>query len=248
MLDLIIPNWPAPNWIKAYSTTRLGGFSHAPYNSLNIAMHVGDNLNSVSKNRLLLQNNLHLKEPIIWLEQAHGNHVISADHPISRLTADAIYSKKEQTVCAIQTADCLPLLICSSSSYCVAAVHAGWKGLSKGIIENTIEALALPSKKDLLVWLGPAIGPQAFVVGEQVFHSFVDKDPAAKIAFHPIGNKKWQANLYTLAQQRLHKLGITSIYGGNYCTFSNPTRFFSFRRDQITGRMLSLIWIALPII
>lgn len=246
MIDLIIPDWPAPNWIKAYSTTRQGGFSHAPYDSLNIASHVGDNFNDVSKNRLLLYKNLHLKGPIIWLELAHGDHAISADHPISCLEADAIYSKKKQTVCAIQTADCLPLLICSSNSFCVAAVHAGWKGLSKGIIENTIEALDLPTKKEILVWLGPAIGPQAFVVGEQVFHSFVDKDQAAKIAFHPIGNKKWQANLYILAQQRLQKLGITSIYGGNYCTFSDSDRFFSFRRDQITGRMLSLIWINLP--
>lgn len=243
MLDLIIPDWPAPSWIKAYSTTRLGGFSHAPYNSLNIATHVGDNLDDVSKNRLLLQNNLHLKEPIIWLKQVHGNKAISADHPISSFAADAIYSKKEQTICAIQTADCLPLLICSSSSYCIAAIHAGWKGLNKGIIENTIETLDIPTN-DILAWLGPAIGPQAFTVGEEVFHSFIDKDPTDKIAFQPIGNKQWQANLYKLAQQRLHKLGITSIYGGNYCSFSDSTRFFSFRRDQITGRMLSLIWIA----
>jgi purine-nucleoside/S-methyl-5'-thioadenosine phosphorylase / adenosine deaminase len=245
MLDLIIPNWPAPHWIKAYTTTRVGGFSHAPYTSLNIATHVGDNLNDVSKNRYLLQNNLHLKKPIIWLEQVHGNTAISADHPINSLAADAIYSKKKQTVCAVQTADCLPLLVCSSSSYCVAAIHAGWKGLSNGIIENTIEALALPPG-DILVWLGPAIGPQAFIVGEQVFQSFIDKDQAAKVAFQSMGNKQWQANLYTLAQQRLHKLGIVSIYGNNYCTFSDSTRFFSFRRDQITGRMLSLIWINLP--
>lgn len=245
MLDLIIPDWPAPHWIKAYTTTRLGGFSHVPYHSLNIAMHVGDNLEDVSKNRQLLQHNLHLKAPIIWLEQAHGNKAISADHPISNLVADAIYSKKKQTVCAIQTADCLPLLVCSSNRYCVAAIHAGWKGLSKGIIENTIEALDLPAS-DILVWLGPAIGPQAFVVGEEVFHTFIDKDPDAEIAFQSIGDKKWQANLYKLAQQRLHKLGITSIYGGRYCTFSDSTCFFSFRRNPITGRMLSLIWINLP--
>lgn len=245
MLDLIIPDWPAPHWIKAYTTTRLGGFSHAPYNSLNIAMHVGDDLDNVSKNRHLLQNNLHLKSPITWLEQVHGNVAISADHPISSLQADAIYSKTAQTVCAVQTADCLPLLIYSSSSYCVAAIHAGWKGLSNGIIETTIDALAL-SPSDTLVWLGPAIGPQAFVVGEEILHSFTDEDPAAEAAFQLIGNKQWQANLYQLAQQRLHKLGITSIYGGNYCTYSDSTRFFSFRRDKITGRMLSLIWINQP--
>lgn len=244
MLDLIIPDWPAPHWIKAYTTTRMAGFSHVPYNSFNIAAHVGDNMNDVSKNRQLLKKNLHLKKPITWLEQVHGNIAISADHPITSLRADAIYSKTAQTVCAVQTADCLPLLVCSSSSYCVAAIHAGWKGLSNGIIETTINALVLPPS-DILVWLGPAIGPQAFIVGEAVFQSFMDNDQAAEIAFQSIGNNLWQANLYKLAQQRLNKLGITSIYGGNYCTFSDKLRFFSYRRDQITGRMLSLIWINL---
>lgn len=245
MLDLIIPDWPAPHWVKAYTTTRIGGFSRAPYNSLNTATHVGDNLNDVSKNRRLLQKNLHLKKSIIWLKQIHRNTAISADHLIDNLEADAIYSRTEQTVCAVQTADCLPLLVCCSSSYCVAAIHAGWKGLSTGIIETTINTLTLPPS-DILAWLGPAIGPQAFIVGEEVFQTFIDNDPAAISAFQSIGNKKWCANLYKLAQQRLQKLGITSIYGGNYCTFSDKRRFFSYRRDQITGRMLSLIWINLP--
>lgn len=245
MLDLITAEWPAPHWIKAYTTTRVGGFSLAPYNSLNIAAHVGDNLDSVSKNRQLLQKDLHLKKPIIWLEQVHGNIAISADHPISSLRADAIYSKAAQTVCTVQTADCLPLLVCCSSSYCVAAIHAGWKGLSNGIIETTIDALALPPS-DILVWLGPAIGPQAFIVGEEVFQSFMDNDPAAEAAFQHIESKQWRANLYKLAQQRLSKLGITSVYGGDYCTFSDKLRFFSYRRDHVTGRMLSLIWINLP--
>ncbi len=245
MLDLIIPDWPAPSWIKAYTTTRVGGFSHAPYNSLNIATHVGDNLVNVSKNRQLLQKNLYLKKPIIWLKQIHGNTAISADRPIDNLAADAIYSRKEQTVCAVQTADCLPLLVCSFSNYCIAAIHAGWKGLSNGIIETTIDALAL-SPNDILVWLGPAIGAQNFIVGEEVFQSFMNKDQAAEIAFKPIASNLWQANLYKLAQQQLHKLGITSIFGGNYCTFTDSHHFFSYRREQITGRMLSLIWINLP--
>lgn len=244
MLDLIIPDWPAPHWVKAYTTTRKGGFSRAPYNSLNIATHVGDNLHDVSKNQELLKKNLYLKKPIVWLEQIHGNTVISADNPLDSFAADAIYSKTKQTVCAVQTADCLPLLVCSSSSYCVAAIHAGWKGLSNDIIENTINTLDLPPS-DILVWLGPAIGPQAFIVGEEVFQSFVSKDQIAEIAFQPLENKQWQANLYKLAQLRLSKLGINSIYGGNYCTFSDKLRFFSFRRDRITGRMLSLIWINL---
>ncbi|WP_342219767.1 peptidoglycan editing factor PgeF [Rickettsiella endosymbiont of Miltochrista miniata] len=245
MLDLITPDWPAPHWVKAYTTTRTGGFSQTPYNSLNIAVHVGDNLDDVSKNRQLLQKNFHLKKSITWLEQIHGKVAISADHPNTSLQADAVYSKTAQTVCAVQTADCLPLLVCSSSSYCIAAIHAGWKGLSSGIIETTIDALSLPPS-DILVWLGPAISPQAFIVGEEVFRSFMDKDQTAESAFQPIENNLWHANLYKLAQQRLHKLGITSIYGGNYCTFSDKLRFFSYRRDHITGRMLSLIWINLP--
>ena len=244
MLDLIIPDWPAPHWVKAYTTSRIGGFSHAPYNSLNIAIHVGDDLDDVSNNRQLLQKSLHLKKPIIWLNQIHGNNIISADYPINSLEADAIYSRTEKTVCAVQTADCLPLLICCSSSYCVAAIHAGWKGLSAGIIETTIDTLALPPN-DTLVWLGPAIGPKAFIVGEEVLQTFIDNDPIAISAFQPLGNKQWQASLYKLAQQRLQKLGITTLYGGNYCTFSDKRRFFSYRRDQITGRMLSLIWINL---
>lgn len=242
MLDLLIPRWPAPHWIKAYTTTRYGGFSQAPFDSLNVGLHVGDNPDCVLKNRRRLQSSLGLKKQLLWLEQVHGNTVISADHPINTLVADAIYSKKEHTVCAVQTADCLPLLICSISSYCIAAVHAGWKGLSNSVIENAILALGC-HPRDLLVWLGPAIGPQAFIVGEDVVEAFIEKDQAAQSAFHVIDNNKWRANLYKLAKQRLHKLGIDTVYGGEYCTYTDLKRFFSYRRDQVTGRMLSFIWI-----
>jgi YfiH family protein len=242
MLDLITPDWPAPHLIKAYTTTRTGGFSHFPFDSLNMGIQVGDNLDCITKNRQLIQTTFGLKKPIIWLEQMHGNKAISADLPINTCTADAIYSRKTHTVCAVQTADCLPLLLCSSSGHCVAAIHAGWKGLSSGIVENTIDALAL-KPSDILAWLGPAIGPQAFVVGEEVFQAFSEKDPVAESAFHYMGNRQWLANLYKLARQRLHKLGIDSVFGGNYCTFTDNKRFFSYRRDQITGRMLSFIWI-----
>lgn len=246
MLNLITPNWPAPRWIKAYTTTRLGGFSHRPYDSFNIATHVGDNLKNVIKNRQLLQTYLNLKKPITWLNQVHGNGVISADHPINNLSADAIYSRTTQTVCAVQTADCLPLLVCSPHYYCVAAVHAGWRGLYNGIIEATVHALALPPR-DILVWLGPAIGAHAYIVGEEVFQAFVNKNRATETAFQPLKSKpkRWYANLYQLAQQHLHQLGITAIYGSNYCTYSDKSHFFSYRRNKITGRMLSLIWINL---
>lgn len=245
MLNLINPNWAAPDWVKAYTTTRYGGFSPVPFDSLNLSLHVGDNPDCVIKNRQLLQNYLGLTSQLIWLKQVHGNTAISADSTLNHSPiGDAIYSKKSHTVCAVQTADCLPLLVCSPINYCIAAIHAGWKGLNNGIIENTINDLEC-STKDLLVWLGPAIGPQAFVVGEDVLQTFLEKDPTAQTAFHALGNKRWLANLYMLARQRLHNLGIDKIYGGNYCTFTEPKRFFSYRRNQVTGRMLSLIWINL---
>lgn len=246
MLELIHPNWPAPAWVHAYTTTRYGGFSPAPFDSLNLAMHVGDNTDCVTKNRQLLQNFLGLTESLIWLNQVHGNTVISADTTLtSNPTGDAIYSKKSNTVCAILTADCLPLLVCSPIDFCVVAIHAGWKGLNNNIIEKTIFALACPPR-NLLVWLGPAIGPQAFVVGREVLQTFIEKDPATQTAFHSIGNNRWLANLYILATQRLRQLGIDKIYGGNYCTFTDHKRFFSYRRNKITGRMLSLIWLQDP--
>lgn len=246
MLNLIIPNWPAPKWIKAYTTTRLGGFSHPPYDSFNVATHVGDNLKNVIKNRQLLQTQFNLKKPIIWLNQKHRNRVISADSFVN-LDADAIYSRSPQTICAVQTADCLPLLICSPSYLCVAAIHAGWRGLHQGIIEKTIQAFDLPPQ-DILVWLGPAIGPHAFTVGEEVFEAFVNKDPITEKAFKPLKNNstQWHANLYQLAKRQLCQLGITAIYGGHYCTYSDKYHFFSYRRNHITGRMLNFIWINLP--
>ncbi len=243
MLDLIIPDWPAPPWIKAFTTTRRGGFSHPPFDSLNLSLLVGDKHSAVTKNHQLLKTSLGLTKEPFWLKQVHGTKIISANASPSNSEADAIYSHEPQVVCAVQTADCLPLLVCSRTRhYCIAAIHAGWKGLAAGIIENSIQALDCPTA-DLLVWLGPAIGPQAFVVGEEVIMTFTDKHPEAKTAFQQINSNKWLANVYQLAKQRLHKLGINAIYGGKYCTYMNKEQFFSFRRDKVTGRMASLIWI-----
>lgn len=241
MLDFILPDWPAPPWIKAVTTTRQGGFSAAPFDSLNLGQTVGDNLDCVLKNQTLLKKSLGLTQDPLWLKQIHGIRVISANHTTDR-AADAVYTNEPQSVCAVLTADCLPLLVCSKTRHCVAAIHAGWKGLAAGVIENSIKALACPPE-DLLAWLGPAIGPQAFVVGEDVFSQFVKKSPELKVAFEEIGNKKWLANLYQLAKQHLNKLGIDAIYGGQHCTYTNKAQFFSFRRDKITGRQASLIWL-----
>lgn len=244
MLKFIIPEWPAPCWIKAVTTTRIGGFSHPPFASLNLSFATGDNPNYVHKNRQLLKRTLNLlgTHSITWLKQVHGNNAISANTTLSNPIADAIYSKEPQVVCAVLTADCLPLLVCSRTQHCIAAIHAGWKGLAAGIIENCINALDCPAN-DLLIWLGPAIGPQAFIVKEEVVNLFLEKDPKANTAFQRIGNQQWLANLYQLAKQRLRKLGINAIYGGNHCTYTNKLQFYSFRRDKLTGRMASLIWI-----
>ena len=241
MLDLIIPDWPAPSWIKAFTTTRHGGFSHPPFDSLNLSPYVGDNHHSVVQNHQLLKNLLGLTNDPLWLKQVHGTKVISAN-VASDLVADAVYSHEPQVVCAVQTADCLPILVCNRTHYGVAAIHAGWKGLAAGIIENSIQALDSPPT-DLIAWLGPAIGSQAFVVGEEVITAFIEKSPTASAAFQRIGNKHWLANLYQLAKLRLHSLGIRAIYGGKHCTYTNKEQFFSFRRDKVTGRMASLIWI-----
>lgn len=241
MLDLITPDWPAPSWVKAATTTRRGGFSNPPYDSFNLSVYVGDNSDDVAQNHQLLKNTMGLIKDPLWLKQTHGTKIILANTS-SNLMADAIYSYEPQVICAVQTADCLPLLVCSRTRYCVAAIHAGWKGLAAGIIENSIQALDCPTT-ELLVWLGPAIGPQAFIVEKDVITAFTEKDPEAKMAFQRIDSQHWLANLYQLAKRRLHSLGIKAIYGGAYCTYTNKDQFFSFRRDKVTGRMASLIWI-----
>ncbi|MES2998253.1 MAG: peptidoglycan editing factor PgeF [Pseudomonadota bacterium] len=243
MLALITPDWPAPPWIKAATTTRRGGFSDPPFDSLNLSLTVGDNPDSVIQNQKLLKSSLGLPKNPLWLKQVHGNKAVSANSALIDLVADATYSQESHVVCAVQTADCLPLLVCSRTRYCIAAIHAGWKGLASGIIENSIKSLDC-SADDLLVWLGPAIGPQAFVVGAEVVKAFIEKDHEAKAAFRQIGNNHWQANLYQLAKRRLAILGVKAIYGGNYCTYTDKDQFFSFRRDKVTGRMASLIWIS----
>jgi YfiH family protein len=181
-------------------------------------------------------------EPI-WLTQTHSTIAVEAIPEHAEQTADASYTDTVNRVCVVLTADCLPLLICNSRGTKVAAIHAGWRGLAGGIIENTLEKLALPGS-ELLVWLGPAIGPQKFEVGNDVYDAFIAQDESARMAFIPKAHDKWLANLYLLATQRLNKLGVTAIYGGDYCTHTQSDLFFSYRRDHgKTGRMASAIWI-----
>jgi len=244
---LILPDWPAPPSVHALQTTRLGGFSRVPYDSLNLGLHVGDDAMTVAANRNLL--NLYVPSEPVWLEQVHGTEVVLAEAAGCLPRTDACISRRNNAVCVVMTADCLPVLLCDRAGTVVGVVHAGWRGLADGVIEATVKAMALPGA-ELMAWLGPAIGPQAFEVGAEVREIFLAHNPAANEAFTPHPSPltsntiKYLADLYLLARQRLQALGITQIHGGGFCTYSEPERYYSYRRDGQTGRMASMIWLA----
>lgn len=242
-LASIKPNWPAPANVQALQTIRQGGYSLAPYASLNLALHVKDHAAAVAQNRLLLRDVLP-SEPV-WLNQVHGVTALDAALVQGVPDADASYTRQAGVVCVAMTADCLPVLLCDRAGTVVSAVHAGWRGLCDGVIEAALLKMAV-APSDVLAWLGPAIGPSAFEVGHEVRAQFMQHDEQAALAFKPHADK-WLANLYGLAQQRLNALGVSHIYGGGidqaYCTYSDAQRFFSYRREAITGRMASLIWL-----
>jgi YfiH family protein len=242
MNTFLQPVWPAPKHIKAYTTLRQGGVSPPPYDQFNLADHVGDNRECVKANRTLLKNTLRLPQEPIWIKQTHSTLAIEALPQHTGKEADASFTHTANQICVVQTADCLPLLLCNRQGTHVAAIHAGWRGLLHGIIEETVKALHLPAD-EMLAWLGPAIGPTAFEVGNEVRDAFIKTDAYAVEAFIP-HQDRWLANIYLLAKQRLHRLGIAPIYGGEYCTYSDKEHFFSYRRDgEKTGRMATLIWI-----
>ena len=244
-IAFIQPNWPAPAHICAYASTRLGGVSAAPYDGLNLGAHVNDSTESVRRNRDEFQAKIAMPDTLRWLNQVHGTEVAHLPYELDDvLTADASMTQDVNQVCAVLTADCLPLLLCDKAGTQVAAVHAGWRGLCDGVIEATIHTFANPS--EILVWLGPAIGPQHFEVGSEVREAFILQDPQAELAFQPSldTDSKWLANLYVLAKQRLAAQGVNNVYGGDYCTYEDAQRFFSYRRDGVTGRMASVIWMA----
>jgi len=240
-IDLIVPSWPAPANVRAIQTTRYGGVSASPYDSLNLGDHVADDPLHVAANRQRLQSWLP-SEPV-WMRQVHGRAVVCADKASCLPEADAAYARHSNTVCTVMTADCLPLLLCDRAGTVVAAVHAGWRGLLAGVIEATVQQMAV-APDTLLAWLGPAIGPQAFEVGAEVQQAFVTHDRAAESAFVPHGEGKWFADLYLLGRRRLAEAGVHAVYGGEYCTYRDHQRFFSYRRDGVTGRMASMIWLA----
>lgn len=236
----IIPTWPAPAHVKALQTTRQGGVSAAPYDSLNLGDHVGDNPLAVARNRMLL-NKLLPSEPV-WLEQVHGTLVANADRASCRPQSDACIARHRAAVCVVMTADCLPVLLCDARGSVVGAAHAGWKGLAAGVIETTVLAMGV-APQQLMAWLGPAISQEAFEVGDEVRAAFVEVQPQAASAFIPGQSGKWFADIYALARLRLNAIGISQIYGGDYCTYREREKFFSYRRDGVTGRMGTFIWL-----
>lgn len=241
-MNWIEPDWPAPAKVRALSTTRDGGMSEGPYASLNLGSHVGDSLSAVDQNRALLRNAARLPNEPVWMDQVHGTRVLTlplADGESKQ--ADAAFTATAGQVCTVMTADCLPVLFCSTDGSQVAAAHAGWRGLCDGVLEKTVARFGVAPAR-LMAWMGPAIGPQVFEVGEEVRERFIQFNPAAAMAFQPHGDR-YLANLYLLARQRLLAAGVGAIYGGDYCTYSDPERFFSFRRESETGRQASLIWI-----
>lgn len=242
-LNFIIPNWPAPANVKALQTTRDGGVSQAPYASLNLGEHVNDDVIKVARNRQLLSP--YLPSEPVWVNQVHGIEVIDAAHSTYLQNADASYTTKPNVVCVTMTADCLPVLLCDKAGTIVAAVHAGWRGLCDGVIETAVNKMQV-SPNEILAWLGPAIGRNVFEVGDDVRQQFIQQDHRAEQAFKAHGNK-WLCDMYSIAKQRLNNIGVTQIYGASvnedFCTYTDESQFFSFRRDNVTGRMASLIWL-----
>ena len=237
-MNIITPNWPAPVNIRAFTTTRtswgdnIGGIG-------TITPEEGDRLRTL----------LSLPSDPVWIQQTHSVTAVAAEISYDNQPADASYTGEPDQVCVVLTADCLPILICDSQGTQVAAIHAGWRGLANGIVENTVHAMLKnpATTSDLMAWMGPAIGPEKFEVGADVYHAFTDNDPDCKPCFTPGAPGKWLANLFKLAARRLNKLGITSVFGGEYCTHTQQDLFYSYRRDgSSTGRMASLIWIDAP--
>ena len=242
MNTFLIPDWPAPAGIRACVTTRAGGVSVAPFDSFNLGDHVDDDPCAVAQNRQHLTRVFNVQPA--WLSQVHGVVVAPAD-PSSIVEADASWTSTPGVACTVMTADCLPALFCNRAGTRVAAAHAGWRGLAAGVLEAAARSLHV-EPQEILVWLGPAIGLAAFEVGGEVRDVFIKDMPQAASAFVPSVNAgRYMADIYELARLRLARFGITAVYGGGFCTVTDP-RFFSYRRSPNTGRFASLVWIERP--
>ncbi|MDB6086557.1 MAG: hypothetical protein JWN43_4438 [Gammaproteobacteria bacterium] len=238
----LTPEWPAPASVHALSTLRVGGVSQPPYATLNLGDHVGDTAAAVTENRRSLRAAAGLPAEPAWLVQVHGNCVRDLDSSAPSGPADAAVTRQPGRICAILTADCLPVLLAAESGGGVGAVHAGWRGLAAGVIEATVNALG-GSPGGLLAWLGPAIGRGHFEIGAEVREELLGGDPGAESAFELNQRGRYMADLYALARRRLARVGIERIYGGGACTYTESDKYFSHRRDGVTGRQATLIWL-----
>lgn len=241
----LVPPWPVASRVRAFCTLRAGGVSGAPYASLNLATHVGDAPAAVSENRARLRSHLSLPSEPLWLEQVHGTQVLDADRLEGggRAPADAAVTREAGRVLCVLVADCLPVLLATRSGEAIGVAHAGWRGLAAGVIERTIEALG-SAPAELCAWLGPAVSAQHFEVGPEVRAAFLEQHSQAEACFTANARGRWQCDLAGLARQRLQALGVHSVHDSQLCTASDPTRFYSYRRDGQTGRIAALLWMA----
>jgi YfiH family protein len=233
MLEIIKPNWPAPKNVVAFTTT----------SDLNLGNPSVYGAETIAHNREILQAEMQLPNKPYWIKQTHSNIAIEIDHDYKISEADASYTTEKNVICTVLTADCLPVLVCNKNGTAVAAIHAGWRSLVSGIIENTLDLFSQPPEQ-LIAWLGPAIGPKVYEVGDEVRAEFLAHDPNAELSFVPSANERWLMDLYLLARQRLNSKGVTAIYGAEHCTYTENDGFFSHRRDPNTGRQATLIYIS----
>ena len=245
-VQILTPEWPAPPGVRAAFTLRSGGVSAPPFDLLNLGAHVGDEAQAVAENRRRVRTQLRLPEEPAWMEQVHGIDVLDLDAlgpavPAGIATADAALTRRSGRICTVQVADCLPVLLAARDGSAVAAAHAGWRGLAAGVLEATVQTVAV-APEQLIAWLGPAIGPTHFEVGEEVRSAFLTHSAAAAGAFTANPRGRWQCNLAALARARLAVLGVAAVFGGGWCTYADAARFFSYRRDGRCGRMAALIW------
>ncbi len=243
----IQPNWPAPTWVRAITTSREDGVSHGAFSHFNLGFHVNDNKQAVSQNRLALSQQFNFQYEPVWLNQTHSTNVFEIKSPrdcADEIIADASFTQLTGVPCVVLTADCLPIVLCDTQGTMVAAIHAGWRGLANGIIEKTVNAMRLNAHSELMAWMGPAISQPHFEVGTEVRDAFLKHNLQAAIAFKPGANEgKWMGDLFSLARMRLKEVGLSQIYGGDHCTYTDETQFYSYRRDKQTGRMATLIWL-----
>lgn len=245
MLDIIKPNWKVPEHIRAFATTRIGGYSEGKYSSFNLALHVEDDPQNVENNRSLLKECLDLPQEPLWLNQTHGNKIVCADTAHTSLPeADGSFAKTPNKICIIMTADCLPVLLTNKKGSIVAALHCGWRGLFNGIIHECIKVFT-KCQDDVIAWLGPAISAAAYEVNDELKENFEQKNPLFTTAFKASKPGHWYMDLYLIAKIQLQENSVKEIYGGQFCTYNEDERFYSYRRDQgRTGRMATGIWIS----